>query len=255
MQTALPTRGLEGYSSNSQRARVATEAWGLEELYCPACVSDRVKDLPTNTRAHDFACWRCPAIFQLKSQSRPLSGRMLGSNYTAFMREMREDRTPNLFAMHYNKDAWGVQNLIVVPHFAIPFSAVAVRKALSEKAKRHKWVGYTLILSAIPSDAKIPVICEGLPSPRQFVRDQFQKLRALEKVDPESRGWILDVLNVLRRIGKAEFVLQDVYAYESHLQRLHPRNNYIQPKIRQQLQELRNAGFVEFLGRGKYRML
>ncbi len=32
--------------------------------------------------------------------------------------------------------------------------------------------------------------------------------------------------------------------------RLHPENRYVRPKIRQQLQILRDLGFVEFLGRG-----
>jgi type II restriction enzyme len=34
---------------------------------------------------------------------------------------------------------------------------------------------------------------------------------------------------------------------------LHPGNRHVPDKIRQQLQVLRALGFVEFLGRGRYR--
>ncbi|MBI5242579.1 MAG: hypothetical protein HY922_02705 [Elusimicrobia bacterium] len=38
------------------------------------------------------------------------------------------------------------------------------------------------------------------------------------------------------------------------LSELHPNNRHVRPKIRQQLQVLRDLGFVAFLGRGRYRL-
>jgi type II restriction enzyme len=64
----------------------------------------------------------------------------------------------------------------------------------------------------------------------------------------------LDVLNVVRSLGKREFALADVYACEANLARLHPQNLHVRDKIRQQLQRLRDLGFVEFLGAGEYRV-
>lgn len=49
--------------------------------------------------------------------------------------------------------------------------------------------------------------------------------------------------------------LAEVYAFAGELARLHPRNLHVRDKIRQQLQRLRDLGFVEFLGAGKYRLL
>ncbi|MGN1347846.1 MAG: hypothetical protein ACI4VI_02775 [Acutalibacteraceae bacterium] len=43
-----------------------------------------------------------------------------------------------------------------------------------------------------------------------------------------------------------------MYSFESELKIKHPKNNNIKPKIRQQLQFLRDRGFIEFLGNGKY---
>jgi type II restriction enzyme len=86
------------------------------------------------------------------------------------------------------------------------------------------------------------------------VREQYARLRPLEKLSAEKRGWTLDVLNVVRSIGKKEFELADVYAHEARLSKLHPKNQNVEPKIRQQLQVLRDAGLLEFLGAGSYRL-
>ena len=68
-------------------------------------------------------------------------------------------------------------------------------------------------------------------------------------------GWRLDTFNVVSKIPANIFKLEQVYAYKQHLQELHPENRNIEAKIRQQLQELRDLGLVEFLGAGVYRKL
>ncbi|RIK64076.1 MAG: hypothetical protein DCC64_05020 [Planctomycetota bacterium] len=60
-------------------------------------------------------------------------------------------------------------------------------------------------------------------------------------------GWPNDVLQGLRRPGRKEFRLQDVYSFRAELASLHPGNNHFEDNIRQQLQVLRDAGLVEFL--------
>jgi type II restriction enzyme len=56
-------------------------------------------------------------------------------------------------------------------------------------------------------------------------------------------------------IRKKEFTLVDVYNFESMLAKQHPGNRHIKDKIRQQLQFLRDKGYLEFIGRGKYRVI
>jgi hypothetical protein len=80
-------------------------------------------------------------------------------------------------------------------------------------------------------------------------------LKPLEKLDLAQRGWTLDVLNVARAIGRPEFTLKEVYEFSRQLGNLHPKNRHIQAKIRQQLQQLRDLGFVGFLGQGHYRLI
>ncbi|MGB7255738.1 MAG: hypothetical protein WBC94_19290 [Xanthobacteraceae bacterium] len=45
-----------------------------------------------------------------------------------------------------------------------------------------------------------------------------------------------------------------MYAYEDQLSRLYPENRNVKPKIRQQLQFLRDQGYLDFVSRGYYRM-
>ena len=73
----------------------------------------------------------------------------------------------------------------------------------------------------------------------------------LREQSVHSRGWLADVLACVRRLDET-FTLSDVYASESQLTELHPKNKHIRPKIRQQLQVLRDHCIVEFLGRGTY---
>jgi type II restriction enzyme len=56
------------------------------------------------------------------------------------------------------------------------------------------------------------------------------------------------------KIGKGEFQLDDVYAFEDQLSRIYPGNQNVRPKIRQQLQFLRDRGHLEFVSRGYYRI-
>ena len=68
-------------------------------------------------------------------------------------------------------------------------------------------------------------------------------------------GWRLDIFNAVSSVQGNLFKLENIYAQKQHLQKLHPENRNIKPKIRQQLQELRDLGLIEFLGGGVYRKL
>jgi len=46
----------------------------------------------------------------------------------------------------------------------------------------------------------------------------------------------------------------DTYAFTRELEKLHPGNDHVKEKIRQQLQVLRDAGLLLHLGRGEWRL-
>jgi type II restriction enzyme len=254
MRFELPTESLDDYKSASQRARVATESWGLANLYCPNCPSDHLERTPHNTPVVDFACSRCNSDFQMKSQGRPLSCRLADAGYDGMRRAITTNKIPNLFVLEYDRGKWHVQNLILIPRFAFSLSALECRKPLGPNARRAGWVGCNILLDRIPLDARIPIVAHGQIMKASAVRRQYARLRPLGALTLEKRGWTLDVLRVVRAIGKKEFSLAEVYASGDSLGQLHPRNRHLRDKIRQQLQVLRDLGLLEFLGQGNYRM-
>jgi type II restriction enzyme len=167
---------------------------------------------------------------------------------------IKSGRTPNLLVMHYDRKEWSVSNVILIPNFAFSMSAIEKRKALGPEARRAGWIGCNILLGRIPADAKIPIVTEGRAINKSEVRKQYARLRPLQTLTIEDRGWTLDVLNAVRGLGISDFALSDVYALESSLSRLHPYNRHVRDKIRQQLQVLRDLGLLVFLGRGHYRL-
>jgi type II restriction enzyme len=64
----------------------------------------------------------------------------------------------------------------------------------------------------------------------------------------------LEVMKCVESIGKREFQIDDVYAFENRLAQMYPDNQNVRPKIRQQLQFLRDRGYLDFVSRGYYRL-
>jgi type II restriction enzyme len=120
----LPTAGLDRYKSASQRARVGTESWGAANFFCPACKSPRLRSAPHGTAAIDYICPVCNSSFQLKSQSKSFGSKIVDAAYSQMKLAILEDRTPNLFILHYDLDTWAVRTVLLVPHFAFALSAV-----------------------------------------------------------------------------------------------------------------------------------
>ena len=251
----LPTAGLNRYKSASQRARIGTESWGAANFFCPSCESPRLDVAPRNTVAVDYFCPACNSPFQLKSQSKPLGTRIVDAAYSEMKRAILEDRTPNLFVLHYDLDAWAVRTVLLVPHFAFALSALERRKPLAPTAHRAGWVGCNILLDKIPANARISVVNDGTPQTPREVRNFYDRLRPLEKLHVEKRGWTLDVLQIVQSLGKLEFTLADVYAHADVLAKLHPNNRHVRDKIRQQLQVLRDLGLLTFLGDGSYGLI
>jgi type II restriction enzyme len=175
------------------------------------------------------------------------------AGYDAMIRAIRADRVPNLLVLQYSS-SWIIRNLMLIPRVFFSESAIEKRKPLAVGARRAGWVGCNILLSQIAPDGKIAMIYDGSPISEEKVRNEFSLIRRLAEVPPSVRGWTLDVLRAVRRLGRSHFSLGDVYDFESELQIAHPLNRNIRPKIRQQLQVLRDLGLIEFATRGTYRI-
>jgi type II restriction enzyme len=254
MNLQCRTELASAYKSGAQIARVLTEEWAARELYCPACDSNRLSSSPANTPAIDFECPKCSQLFQLKSQKTWNPRKLVDAGYDAMIRSIRADRVPNLFVLQYSSN-WLIRNLLLIPRTFFSESAIEKRKPLAIQARRAGWVGCNILLSQIPTDGKIAMVQDGAPVADLKVRSEFSRIRKLAEVPPSVRGWTVDVLRIVRQLGKSRFALGDVYGFESELQATHPLNRNVRPKIRQQLQVLRDLGLIEFGARGTYSVM
>jgi type II restriction enzyme len=251
MNLQFKTLAAATYVSGSQVAKALSEDWCRRELYCPACDSDRLQQSRPNTPATDFTCAKCTQFYELKSSRSWKPRKIVDAGYNAMLRAIREDRAPNLLFLHYSVD-WCVSNLILIPRVFFTESIIEKRKPLNPQARRAGWVGCNILLSQIPDDGKIALVSSGKAVPAHHVRTEFSRVRALAKLPPSKRGWTVDVLALVRRLQKEQFSLQDLYDFEGELRVTHPQNENIRPKIRQQLQVLRDMGLIEFTSPGRY---
>jgi len=254
MNISMPAQLALLYKGPTQQTRVVSEAWGRDNLYCPNCESPSLRPTPPSTPVIDYSCPKCSLPFQLKSRSRPLGNSIRDAAYTAMLRAIEQNGTPNLYALHYDRSSWRVRNLILIPHFALTRSAIQPTKPTRPKTRPSDWVGCNIILTNLPPDARISLISDGIPTLPHQVRESFRRLKPLKELPPQERGWTLDVLRVVRALNKREFSNGDVYAFETHLASLHPKNFTVRDQIRKQLQVLRDRGFLIQRRRGTWEL-
>lgn len=242
------------YKSFSQRARVLTETWVQENLYCPACPSDNLNPTPKGRQVVDFSCSDCGELYQLKSQSHPFGNRVMNSAYEPKIEAIRAGTIPNFLFLQYDLEVLRVSGLFVVPKHFMSQSIIERRRPLSQHARRRGWVGSNILLGNLPTDARIQIVEDRYEVPKATVRDSWNLFSFLREQSVYSRSWLADVLACVRQLDKETFTLANIYTFDRQLAKLHPRNKHIRPKIRQQLQVLRDYGIVEFLGKGVYRI-
>lgn len=242
------------YTSGTQKARTWTEAWVKTQAYCPNCGNANMAQFPNNTPLADFLCTSCKEEFELKSQKGKFGASVADGAYKTKCERIAASNNPNLLLMNYDLKSLAVVNLFIVPKHFFVSDIVQARKPLAATARRAGWIGSKILLDRIPDSGKIHIVQNGLVRPKEFVLHEWQKTLFLRSESPEARGWLLDVMRCVEAIGKAEFSLDDVYLFERHLGDLYPGNQNVRPKIRQQLQVLRDQGFLEFVARGQYRL-
>ena len=170
------------------------------------------------------------------------------------MQRIQSNTNPQLFVMQYSSNLT-VQNLIFVPKFFFTPSIIEKRKPLSEKAQRAGWIGCNILFQKIPEQGKISVIRDGKELDSEKILRCYDKVKRLKTDNLKLRGWLSDVLICVNAVKSKEFSLQDIYKFADFLKLKHTVNKNIEAKIRQQLQFLRDKGFIEFVGNGIYRKL
>lgn len=248
-------RSAAAYKSAAQRARVLTESWVRAQAYCPNCGSASVEKYPNNTPVGDFFCVRCREDYELKSTRNSFGVKMVDGEYRTMIRRLQSSEVPNLFALTYDVQKGCVLDFIVIPnHFFTP-SIIEQRRPLAKTARRAGWMGCNILIQQIPQAGRVSIVTKGVPVRKPEVLEAWKRTLFLrEQTKLEKRGWVLDVMACIERLKQPEFRLSDLYQYGSELGRLHPDNRHIKAKIRQQLQFLRDSGYLDFVGKGRYRL-
>jgi len=242
------------YSSGSQNARAWTERWVHDQLYCPNCGNQKINQFPANKPVADFVCPVCQEEFELKSQKNSFGAKVVDGAFRTMCERLAAANNPNLLLLNYDLARHSVRNAFIVPKHFFVQQIIESRKPLSPKARRAGWIGCNILLNRVPEAGKIFIVRDGQPLPKQSVLAQWKRTLFLRRQNTETRGWLLEVMRCVDSIGRSDFTLDDVYGFESHLSRLYPDNQNVKPKIRQKLQELRDAGYLDFLGHGHYRL-
>ncbi len=241
------------YKSASQKARVTTESWIAENFYCPSCGSG-LSPYPHGHRVYDFTSASCGEDFQLKSASHRFGSTVLGSEYRTTLNSILNNLQHSLILLSYERDKWIVENLSLVHRGCITSTCIIPRKPLSSSARRAGWEGCLISLERIPKLGQIEVVNGRQVRAKSEVLAQLKQTHSLLTTPTESRGWLTDILSCVERL-LSSFSLGDVYAFEDELVKRHPNNHNIRPKIRQQLQVLRDLKLVKFVGPGRYQYL
>lgn len=251
MHLNFDTTLANGYTNNSQKARVMTEGWVKAQIYCPNCGRSSVEKYANNVPVADFFCTNCREDYELKSKSSSIGTKIVDGAYQTMIERLRSSTNPNFFFMSYNLQTLAVTNFVVVPkHFFVP-EIIEKRKPLAPTTQRAGWVGCNINLQSLPQSGKIFLVQAGQPRPKESVLAEWGKTLFLrEEKDLSAKSWTLNVMSCVERLGKQEFSLKEVYGFEAELSSKYPDNHHAKDKIRQQLQILRDKGYLEFTGVG-----
>ncbi len=254
MNLALPSKLADSYHSSSQRIRVMTEGWVGAEILCPSCGSN-LRKYQDNKPVADFYCNKCVEDYELKSKQGNPGIKIVDGAYRTMIERLRDHNQPNFFFLNYDLNNFEVVNFIVIPkHFFVP-EMIEKRNPLASTARRAGWIGCNILLEQIPQSGRIYYIRNReVESIEDIMWRWAETLFLREEKDVNAKGWIMDIMHCIDKLNKNEFSLPEMYNFEKELQVRHPKNKHIKDKIRQQLQFLRDKGYLEFVGKGRYRM-
>lgn len=242
------------YKSNSQKTRVFTEAFVEQNFYCPYCGSALV-GCKNNDKVRDFDCSKCNENYELKSkQGKSLGKTVADGAYGTMIERINNNSNPNFYFLNYDKDNFDVINFCAVPNYFFTPNLIIPRK--KGIPNRPDYIMCNIDISGIPNSGKIFYVKDRKIMSKTKVLDDWNKTLFLkESKNIQAKGWLLDIMQCIEKLDENSFSLNDLYNFETYLKIKHPENNNIQAKIRQQLQILRDRGFLKFTNRGNYKVI
>ena len=121
MNLILDNSIVENYHSSTQIARVLTENWVTQNMYCPRCGNLKIKHFENNRPVADFFCPSCNNEYELKSKIGALGQKINDGAYSTMIERITSNNNPDFLFMSYSKQELKVKDLILIPkHFFVP---------------------------------------------------------------------------------------------------------------------------------------
>lgn len=233
-----------------------TERWAEETLYLLNCDASWIEAHRPGKQVEDFCCPSCDRRTQLKATRGGHGPTVSNSAYDPKMDAIEANQAPDYAVLGFDPDRWRVTDPYIVPgHFTTP-RVVGKRAPSSEDARRSGWAGSNIRLEQIPGAGRIQLVENGDAIDPDVARGKFAETAFLTGGDAEARDWTTAVRDCIddRSVEPGDrFELAVVYGFEDRLAEMYPDTQHIRPKIRQQLQALRDQEVLEFPGGGDYR--
>ncbi len=244
---------IKNYHNSSQKIRILSENWVGNNIFCPNC-GENIKHYQNNKPVADFYCPKCLEDFELKSKNGKSFGKIVpDGKYKTMIERIISQNSPNFFFLNYDKSDYNIINFFAAPSYIfVPDMIIQRKKGIPN---RPNYMMCNINISVIPNSGKIYYIKDGERLNKNQIIDSWHKttfLRQTQNID--SKGWLIDIMNCIDKMEKETFSLTDMYSFENYLKIKHPENNNIKAKIRQQLQILRDRGYLKFISRGKYKL-
>ena len=244
------------FKGPTQIIKNLSEHWVSQQVYCPNCGHADLTSHPANRPVADFFCSACREEFELKALGRAFGRKVGDGAYRTMIERLSSSTNPSLLLLHYDPAGLSVVNLMVIPKYFFVPQIIERRKPLAITAKRAGWTGCNIALHGIPEAGRIFLVKDRLVEPREQVLAKWRQTQFLrEQKGLSSKGWILSIMRCIEKLGSDTFTLLQCYEFEDELRAAHPSNQHIKEKIRQKLQVLRDKGYLQFLGRGTYRVV
>ena len=240
----------------AQQVRVRSEQWFKQWAFCPNCGAPELAQLPNNSPVRDFVCRVCGAQYELKSKGGLWGAKIVDGAYHTMMTRLTAFDSPHLCLVSYRPELFRVEQALVVPKYFFQPALIEARRPLAATARRAGWVGCNIRLHEIPQMGKIWLVRDGQAVPKRKVMMQWRQSCFLAtESNVVRRGWLLDMMQLIERLDRAEFSLREIYTFVDEMRLRHPHNQHVEDKMRQQLQRLRDLGYLEFTRRGCYRLV
>lgn len=242
------------YKSPSKKIGFLTENWVDKQIYCPNCGELKIDKYEDSRPVADFFCSNCKEEYELKSKKDSMGSRVPDGAYGTMIERLNSANNPSFFFLNYNVRNYEVRNFIVIPkHFFTPEIIIKRNQGIPN---RPNYIMCSINLSLIPQSGKIFYIKDGKSENKENVLENWQRTLFLrEEKEINAIGWLLDIMMCVDKLGHRDFSLDEIYKFENELSRKHPDNRHIRDKIRQQLQILRDKGYLNFVSRGYYRLV